>query len=353
MKTKICQIIAIVFCATSVFSQDIHFSQFNMSPLTLNPGLAGVNYTFEALVNYKDQWRGVTTPYKTVAASVDSRIGKKELKESFWAGGVSFFNDRAGEAKIGLCQINATIAYHLRIAPHQTLGLGLQGGYAQRSINYNKLQWASQFDPNTGYDPNLPSGEPVGMTNFSYGDAGAGIIWALNNTTGLIHVEDNHDLKANLGIAVYHAKQKYSFYNTSTEKLYPKYVFHGDALISVPNFHNIALLPGIVFFNQGPAREFYFGTQVRYKYQQESKYTGIKKSAALYLGAYCRAKDAVILSFMLEYYAYSFGISYDLNASRLTPASTGRGGIELSVRYAIPSEFQKVTVKTSKILPKN
>jgi hypothetical protein len=116
----------------------------------------------------------------------------------------------------------------------------------------------------------------------------------------------------------------------------------------MPNFHNIALLPGIVFFNQGPSREFYFGTQVRYKLRQESKYTGLKKSAALYLGVYCRAKDALITSFLLEYYSYAFGISYDYNISRLTPASATRGGVELSIRYAISTQSQKTTLKTSK-----
>lgn len=346
MKTKISLIISIIFFSLSVFSQDIHFSQFNMSPLTLNPGLAGVKYNLEALINYKDQWRGVSTPYKTLAASVDGRIMKKDYKDGFWATGLSFFNDKAGDSKMGICQVNFTVAYHMTVALHQTLGLGLQGGYAQRSINYNEMQWANQYDPNTGYNENIPSGEPSALTSFSYGDAGAGIVWALNNTTGLIHVEDNHDLKANIGIAVFHAKQKYSFYNTTAEKLYPKYVFHGDALISLPNYHNIAILPGVVFYNQGPTRELIVGVMARYKISQESKYTGIKKDAAVYLGGYCRAKDSFITTLLIEYSSYAIGISYDLNASRLTPASTGRGGIELSIRYGMSTRFQRTTLKT-------
>jgi type IX secretion system PorP/SprF family membrane protein len=349
MKTKICLAILSGLCASTVFSQDIHFSQFYMSPLTLNPAMAGVDHDFAAFLNYKDQWRGVTTPYKTVAASIDSRIWKKkqEFKNSFLAGGINFFRDKAGDAKMGICQVNLTLDYHLKIADNQSLGLGLQGGYAQRTINYTDLQWANQYDPDVGYNGNMASGEPMTLNSFSYADVGAGIVWALNNTTGFLHVEDNHDLKANVGIAVFHAKQKYSFYKTSDERLYPKYVFHAEGLVSMPNFHNVALVPGIFYYYQGPARELTIGTLVRKKISQGSKYTGIKKGAAVYLGGYCRAKDAFIVAFMLEYSSYSFGMSYDYNLSRLTKASTARGGIELSIRYS-KTKQHKPTLKTVK-----
>jgi type IX secretion system PorP/SprF family membrane protein len=345
MKIKFRLVTLLISVGMHFFSQDIHFSQFYMSPLTLNPGMAGVNYNFQTIVNYKDQWRGVAEPYKTFAASMDARINKKRYKDSFWAGGVNFYRDRAGDAKMGICQVNLTAAYHLSIATYQTLGIGLQGGYAQRSINYSALQWASQYDPNSGYNPDLPSGEPEMVSSYSYADVGGGIVWSYNNTSGLRHVEDNHDLKANVGVAVYHAKQKNSFYKTSGEQLYPKYVFHGNALISMPNNHNIALVPGFMFYTQGPSRELFFGSMIRYNMQQESKYTGLKKSAAFYLGMYYRAQDAVSPMFMIERSPYSIGISYDVNISKLTPASTARGGLEIALKYA-PSDVFKQTIHT-------
>jgi type IX secretion system PorP/SprF family membrane protein len=343
MKTKISLLALIVFVRISIFAQDIHFSQFYMSPLTQNPAMAGVNYNFQALLNYKDQWRGVTTPFKTFAASVDARLGKKTYKDSYWAGGLNFFSDRAGDAKMGISQANITAAYHLGIATYQTLGIGLQGGFAQRSINYTALKWANQYDPSTGYNPDLASGEPETISSFSYGDLGAGIVWSYNNTAGLRHVEDNHDLKFTLGAAVYHYRQPYSFYKASREQLYPKYVLHGNSLISMPNNHNFALLPGFVFYSQGSAKEWFFGSLIRYNMQQESKYTGLKKSAAVYLGGYYRAKDAFTLAFLVERSPFSLGLSYDVNLSKLTPASNARGGLELSLRYAPNNQFKSTT----------
>lgn len=348
MKIKL-KLAALAMCTRILlFSQDIHFSQFNMSPLTLNPAMAGVNYNIQALVNYKDQWRGVAVPYKTFAASFDARINKKPYRDNFWAGGINVFNDRAGDAKMGISQVNLTAAYHLGIAQYQTLGIGLQAGLAQRSMNFTALKWASQYDADNGYNPNLPSNEPETISSYSYGDVGAGIVWSYNNTSGLPHVEDNHDLRATFGAAVYHARQQNSFYKTSKEQLYPKYVLHGNALISMPNNHNIAVLPGFVFLSQGPASEFNFGSMIRYNIQQESKYTGIKKSAAIYLGLYCRPKDALTPMFLLERSPYSIGISYDVNISKLVAASHARGGLEISLRYA-PSDLFRQTIRTNPI----
>ena len=347
MKTNIGLIISFVLYSSFCISQDMHFSQFYMSPLTLNPGMAGVNYNFEALINYKDQWRAIATPYKTLATSIDARLNKKKNKDSYWAGGLNFFSDKAGNANIGTTQANLTIAYHLNVAKYQTLGIGLQGGYVQKSIDYDSLQWASQYEPNIGYNPNIPSGEPT-MSNFSYFDVGEGIVWAYDNSAGLIHVEDNHDLKANLGISVFHAYQKNSFYKTSKEKLYLKYVLHGTALISLPNYHNLAIIPGLVYFRQGPAQEIFVGLMIRYKLRQDSKYTGIKKGAAISLGGYYRVNDAIIASLLLEYSSYSIGISYDLNASKLTTASNGRGGLELSIKYTMSNIFKKTMVQNFK-----
>jgi type IX secretion system PorP/SprF family membrane protein len=351
MKRKIALVALLVFLRIIVTSQDIHFSQFTMSPLTLNPALAGANYNFQAIVNYKDQWRGVAVPYKTFAASVDSRIHKKEDKNSFWAGGVNFFRDKAGDASMGICQGNITAAYHVGIAQYQTLGIGLQGGFAQRTIDFSALKWANQYDPYNGYNPNASSGEPKTISSFAYGDVGGGIVWTYNNPTGLVHVEDNHDLQANMGVAVYHARQNYSFIKLSKEQLYPKYVFHGNAMISLPHSRGVAVAPGFVFLSQGPSKEFYFGSMVRYTLQPESKYTGIKKLACVYVGLYCRPGDAITPMIQLERSGYAVSFSYDVNISKLIVASKARGGMEIALRYA-PSIHFKPTYDMSKAKPK-
>ena len=56
-------------CGSFLNGQDIHFSQYYMAPLTQNPAMAGALNNAEAYMNYKNQWKVVTSPYKTYAVS--------------------------------------------------------------------------------------------------------------------------------------------------------------------------------------------------------------------------------------------------------------------------------------------
>ena len=75
---------ALCYFQFGTLAQDVHFSQMEYSPLTLNPGLAGANSPMQGVVNYRSQWKSVATPYKTIAASFDARFNedtKNSLKK--------------------------------------------------------------------------------------------------------------------------------------------------------------------------------------------------------------------------------------------------------------------------------
>ncbi len=46
-------------------AQDSHFSQFDKSPLMINPALAGALYKTQVNLNYRSQWSSVNSPFKT------------------------------------------------------------------------------------------------------------------------------------------------------------------------------------------------------------------------------------------------------------------------------------------------
>ncbi|HEV7229738.1 MAG TPA: PorP/SprF family type IX secretion system membrane protein [Bacteroidia bacterium] len=330
-----------IFLMVQVRAQDVHFSQFYMSPLTQNPGLTGAVYDLQAILNYKNQWQSVGAPYTTYAFSYDMRLTNRKHKKGFWAAGINAYSDRSGDARIGLTQANLSAAYHVHLDEYNTLGAGLQGGFAQRSIGYGALQWGNQFN-GSNYDPGMPSLEPVSNAAFTYLDMGGGVVWNYNNTSGSKNVTDNHDLKITLGASVFHPNQpRYSYYNDG-DRLYMKAVFHGNALISIPST-SLALAPGFMYYRQGNTQELYAGALIRYKIRQDSKYTGFEKGAAISAGAYYRAQDAVAAMVLLEYANYSIGMSYDLNTSSLRSASSLRGGLEISLRFVTPNPFLKRT----------
>ena len=63
--------------ALSISAQDIHFSQFYLSPLNLNPAMTGVmNCNIRLVANYRNQWASVlrSNAYNTYSVSYDQRI---------------------------------------------------------------------------------------------------------------------------------------------------------------------------------------------------------------------------------------------------------------------------------------
>lgn len=331
----------------SMQAQDMHFSQFYMSPLNQNPAMAGAAFDVEATLNYKEQWKSIGTPFKTIGASYNARLNKRRMVKGIWGGGVNVFSDKAGDSQMGTTNMHAATAYHWFLNSYHTLGIGVSGGFGQRSIKYDALQWGNQYD-GSSYNPALGSGEVGGLAAFGFGDFGAGIVWGYNNPTGYKQVTDNHDHKFNLGASIYHGHRPgLSFYNDKNVKVHAKYVLHGNGVFSVKN-SNLAWVPGFFVYMQGPATQYYAGLMARYKLTQDSKFTGFQKGSAISIGGYMRARDAFVAATMLEFSHFAIGLSYDVTTSKLVTANTGRGGLELALRYVTPNPFVKR--KTSKAM---
>lgn len=326
-----------IFSVVCSQAQDIHFSQFHRAPLVQNPAMAGAAYPMEGILNYKEQWKSADAPFKTFNASWDMRMKNDESSSGFWAGGINIFSDKAGDSKLSTLNVNLCIAYHVKLSGTSTLGAGVTGGYAQRTINYSSLTWGNQFDGYT-YQSALPSGENESFNSKSYFDVGAGIAWA--HSKGEKYMTGNNQVKAEAGLAVFHINRpEYSFLNDG-EKLDMKFVAHGNILIGISN-SNLSVVPGLMYYKQGSASELLAGSLFRYLIKANAQYTGFVTGSAISLGAHFRAKDSFIASMILEMGSYSLGISYDLNTSDLKMASDGKGGLELSLRFVNPNPFLK------------
>ena len=150
------------------------------SPLTLNPALTGANSALQGIVNYRSQWNSVAEPYETIGASIDARFNdNKRNKSGIIAGGLNFFSDQAGDLKVSTNIVNLSLAYHLILDKTSTLGLGIYGGFGQRSINSARGKWGSQYDGES-YNEALPSNEVFKSPSFTYVDAGAGLLYTYN-----------------------------------------------------------------------------------------------------------------------------------------------------------------------------
>lgn len=318
------------------YAQDIHFSQFSLTPLLLNPALTGgFNGDHRGFLNYKNQWQTLA-PYRTYLFSYDAGLFKKQWKTNYLGAGFTAMSDKAGDAQLGTTQFNVSVADFVSLGKTQQVSGGIQMGYVQKSADYSKLKWSEQFN-GQNYDPTLSSGETFNAS-FSYWDISAGAAW--NFATGSSTLSSNDAYGANIGIAVYHINQpKQNFQEQGAEKLQQKIVVHGTGFIGINNT-NGAILPSFVFFQQGPAQEINMGLMYRYLAKEESKYTNFIKWAAISAGGYYRAGDAIVPALLVDLGSLSVGISYDVNISKLKTASNARGGFEIAIRYINPNPYK-------------
>ncbi len=326
-----------------VKGQDIHFSQFFEAPQSVNPSLTGFfEGSHRFILNYKDQWRALGSPYQTYAFSYDMGFNKAISETGYLALGSMIYNDVAGDLRMSTLQAILNVAYHLYIDENQTIGGAISGGVGQKSLDISIAEWEDQYNVNKGgHDPNIQTGETMPFNNFLYPDLGFGFHYSIRNE-GSGRMSSNDGLRANIGISVHHVNSpKMRFYtNSDASRLYPRISGHGQSSIGISGT-NLAICPGFFYYKQGPMQEIYFGSNFRYMLRESSKYTGFIGDAYFTLGGYHRFGDAAVLFSQLEINNLAIGISYDINVSRLRLATAGRGGIEFSLRYIISPKTAK------------
>lgn len=339
---KISGVICLMLIHFTGVSQDFHFTQAGYAPLSVNPALAGADHSQQAGVVYKDQWRKIGSPYKTLYAGYDMRIREKKSWTGFFAAGISAFSDKAGDAKMGLSQIGASFAYHVIISSRITLGAAIQPGFAQRSVSLNDLKWGSQFDGRS-FNNTKVSGENNLNGNISYFDVNSGIVFSYKR--GERRITANNHFNISAGFAVYHlAQPKYSYYSTPGDRLFRKYSFFSQGLIGINNTKQ-SVMPAIYYTTQGKQKEILFGSYFRYKVKEKSSRIDEIKGQAVAIGLFYRSRDAVAFKLLYQMAGYDIGLSYDFNTSPLRKVSGYNGGAELMIRWVTPDPFTRNVIR--------
>ena len=339
MKTIIGTTIAFL-TACAAFAQDPHFSQYESTPLLVNPANTGLKHDLRAVVNYRNQWGAVATPYKTTAFSFDMGTDKGGRKNSYFGVGAQFLHDKSGDANMSMIQGNLNLSGIVKLDAYNKLSVGLMGGFGQRGTDYNQFRWESQY-ANGAYNSQLNSNESFSTPTFSYFDAGAGIVWTYGKDQ--MYITANDGVKATVGFAASHFGLPAASFGGSEETLKTKFIGHATMEVGKANT-NLTFIPSLYFVQQGTQREILLGNTFRYLLQEGSRYTGFNKSTSMSLGVHYRVKDALITSFQIDYANYTVGMSYDVNVSQLSRASNMRGGLELFLRFVTPNPFSQGSI---------
>lgn len=307
---------------SQIKAQDIHYSQFYASPLTLNPALTGINdCNYRVGIMYRNQWHSITatTAYTTPSLSFDiNNLAARYIKTGVLSAGLLVLNDQAGDGELTNLSIlgSAGYLYHFDSEKKYGVSIGLQTGYVQKRFDPTLLNFEEEFN-GVDFNSGLPTGENFPKTSFGYLDMNTGLLF-------LAHVNTKIDLYA--GGAVFHLIQpKESFYNNANAKLNMRMVAHGGAKIKFNDKWSV--MPSILYMSQTQAKEINFGTNLGYHISNANM------EAEFYFGGYYRLGDAANLLIGGEYKKVKLGLSYDLNISDLNTATNNKGGFELSLSF--------------------
>ena len=142
-----------ILISGTIFAQDIHWTMFNMSPLTLNPANTGAyEGSFRIGGIYRDQWNSISGAdgFNTPSLYVDAPL-IRGFRKNDWVGiGIVTVNDKAGSANLRTQGSLLTAAYHASLDRRgkNVLTLGIQAGSITRRLDQERLLFADDFDQN-------------------------------------------------------------------------------------------------------------------------------------------------------------------------------------------------------------
>ena len=281
--------------------------------------------------NFRSQGSLGGSTYFTGYLSADFSPLKKYLPAGHRAGvGMYVMNDKSLNGALQTNTVAMSAAYNVGLDKNQknSLGVGLQGTYNQRRIDFSKLSFGNQFGT-TGYDPSLPVGEalPIGSdVNKSYFDANAGIIF-----NSLMEKKSFF-----VGASVYNILRHNDNILPEEFKMPTRYTLQGATQIKTSEEGNLYI--SLTHMGQAKANETTLGGAYGVLLTNEDK------KSELTFGTWYRFKDALIP--YVGYYSNGFrvGFSYDYTISGAKTGSQIRNAYELTLLY---NPFDKLNLKTT------
>ncbi len=320
-KNRVLQIVVFAWFGVSLSAQDIHFTQFNFAPLTINPAMSGAFYGTVRLGGvYRDQW-GST--YSTPAFYVDSPI-LKGFRKLDWIGvGLSVTSDKGKaeyvpfnsgaqgqEGTLSTGGALGSIAYHFALDKKRNtvIALGIQGGTLSRKVR-GEYEFEDQI-LNGGISQDvLPNDE---KDSKSFLDVSAGLTLT-SKTVGESYLR--------IGLSTLHLNRpRTSILGSGGSKLPMRMVGYGTYHWDVNE--KFIVLPSVLYQSIGPASELSIQGMGGYKIPKESLV--VKAGLGYRLG------DALALLVGVDYKDLRVGASYDFTVSEL---SSPNNAFEIGVAY--------------------
>ena len=328
LRQILCFLILSVLATSAIWAQDPVFSQFYATPLAINPAFAGTTYAPRISATYRNQWpshadNGVTA-YSTYAASYEQFV------PAFNSGfGIMAMSDDAGDL-LKTTNFAASYAYRISVNEGFQLKLGVEAGFRQYNVDWDKLIFLDQLDKITG--PVNENGQPNPTNeirpealNHTVFDVAAGMLAYGETFYG--------------GLAIHHlTTPDESFVEVNTglvEGLPLRLTLHGGAqfIVKEGNKRQPAsfISPNVLLLKQGDQGQINVGAYYS---------MGLVFAGGWYRHAFGNP-DAVIAMVGAQYDVLKIGYSYDFTVSGLTASTGGAHEISLVINLDNSEKLKK------------
>jgi len=325
--------LTIILSITFIFSlnlssQDLHFSNYEYSPLYLSPAKTGhFGGTFRVGANIREQFDSfIEKPYQTVMAYIDSPIAFGFSKKHWVGIGMNIYADRSGDLSFSNSGVLASVGYHIGLDDkfQNVLTFGIQYGATQRRINSEEARWVGQSE-----------NELLDQFNPSISDLNFGVTFK-KATSKTSHFE--------VGAAMYHLLQPTFEFNGSNVDNPVKRRLNLYGEYHIQSTDQLLIKPVVVYSRMYNFQNLY--GQFNLEYQVNKKKSTIIKGGLGY-----RSGDAVQLLAGVIYKGWNVGLAYDLTVSSASAYNNSFGGIELGV-YRIFTINKKPKLNPKELCPR-
>lgn len=315
------KILLIILCFTTSImqAQDIHFSQYFNSPLSLNPAETGrFDGDWRAYMNYRNQWSAIAYPFRTVSAGYDRNLF---IGDQHFSLGAYVLNDQSGYVALKNSQVYLSTAYHRTISKNNFTG-GVQFGFVMKSVRYDQILFANDWNESAKeWDPNFGSTD-LDKDQLHYLDVNIGFGWS----------RKIRNMEIEAGAAVFHVNQpSESFDGNTTYKVPMRIAFQTSVRTNISP--TTFIKPGVLYYTMMGSRNMMIGGQAGFATK-----TNRMNVSEIYGGLYLRngiadPTDAMVAMVGAQIRKFTVNVSYDVNISSLSKYTNSRGAFEISLIY--------------------
>ncbi|PCJ81782.1 MAG: hypothetical protein COA49_04570 [Bacteroidetes bacterium] len=296
-----------------VSAQDMHFTQFNAAPTSINPGYAGATNQARAVTMYRAQWASLPQAFTGFHFAYD-----RPTFDHNGGLGILISNEEAGAGALRTSRVAFQYAYEFKLGSRTYIRPALQAGIVSRAVNIAGLTFMDQLlrnDAATSLEQGLGTGK-------QYIDIGTGFL--LVSREFWFGISADHINTPNSSLSLDYA-----------EKLPVRFSAHGGGRIPLTTGPKSRNSRDVVFAfnytNQGLFDQLDFGTY----YDLDIMTLGVWYRGIPVIQQAADGSpdiDAVSVIFGFGNKIWRMGYSYDLSLSKLGITSSG-GSHEISLKY--------------------